>query len=553
MRSSLALAAFASVLSVYAANIPIEVGANNERHPNGLFYRRNLVVDPNAAFTVSSSPNRSISPSTASTLSSDDLGPLGPAEFEDLPRYTTPASPDTRPTPSSTPPIPPKIHVNNDSDDIDMAGLNDKMFYGDGRVGDWNPRDYIKKIKRGFVGRTGVGENDKVEMFGLSLASSSAAEAWFDALPPADTASWAMLEAAFNKKWPKEAPEEKSAQELSDEMMELELREDEMGKKVEVDGIAVYGHVRWAKRMAILSEKDTTGHMIPMVRKKLPPAMRELVNNAHKTWPEFLKAVREVSVQDLLEAIEKEKRLRAFETALQASPTAPLRTAFAKASISSQPPPIRAYSPSPATPVIRRVPAPANPFISSAPIHPSNLFAPNRPSANFPPSTPSTQMSPAQRLVILEEKILPHHPNTTEGRAAYAQQIAAYQAEHRDLLPTERRPYPLTPGTEPLDSGACFNCGQFGHMAKDRDQNPTCPNPNAIPVPERRWRNIANFIYRMTRRSNPSPPVDIRYVSAPAQPFYDPNTGSYFTLDYGDDAYAYEYAGEQGKGPGSSE
>jgi hypothetical protein len=87
-------------------------------------------------------------------------------------------------------------------------------------------------------------------------------------------------------------------------------------------------------------------------------------------------------------------------------------------------------------------------------------------------------------------------------------------------------------------------------LAKDREGNPTCPNPSAIPDPERRWRNIAGFIYRMNRQA--APPTEMRYVSA-VQPFYDPNTNTYFTLDYEDSSHAYAYEDEQGKGQGSSE
>ncbi|KAJ7934748.1 hypothetical protein B0H13DRAFT_1855039 [Mycena leptocephala] len=431
---------------------------------------------------------------------------LHPAEFEENRRHITPDSPDTRPTRPTLPVVFPA------EDDIsDMANNHDKMFYGDGRVGDWNPRDYIKKIKRTLVGRANVAEADKVELFGLSLASASVAEAWFDALDPTNTATWAALEIAFKKKWPKEVLVAKSAQEMSDEMMELEMREDGMGKKIDVDGILTYGHVRWAKQMRLICEKDMAGLLIPQVHKKLPQAMRNLVISPYTDWTLFLNAVTSVSVPDLLEEIEKEKRLRSYDAALN-SPTAPLRAAMAKTAISAQPSPLRAYNP--ATPTIRRVPAPANPnpFVSNGPIHPSNLFAPNRTPGNFRPSTPSSQVPSAERFAILQQNLPPHHPNTPAGHAAYTQ--------------------------------------QGGHLAKDRDGNPTCPNPSAIPEPERRWRNIAGFIYRTNRQT--AAPVDFRYVN-PVQPFYDPNTQTYFTLEYVDDGYTYGYDDEQGKGQGLSE
>jgi hypothetical protein len=347
-------------------------------------------------------------------------------------------------------------------------------------------------------------------------------------------------------KWPKEVVVAKSAQEMSDKMMELEMREDKMGVKVDVDGILTYGHVRWAKQMHLLCEKDITGLLIPQVRQKLPQAMRSLVSSAHTDWKVFLQAVSDVSVPDLLEEIEKEKRLRSLE-ALK-SPTALLRVAMAKASIILHPSSFCAHTPS--TPTICRVTAP-NLFVSNGPIHPSNLFAPSRAAGNFQPSTPSAQIPVAERLMILQRNLPVHHPNTPAGRDGYVQQIATYKSVHGEsTLPNKRHPYPLTPGTAPLDSGACYNCAQSGHLAKDREGNLTCPNPSSIPDPKRRWRNIAGFIYRMNRQA--SPPTEMRYVNT-VQPYYDPNTNSYFMLDYDNSGHTYAYEEEQGKGQGSSE
>ncbi|KAK7033710.1 hypothetical protein R3P38DRAFT_2519578 [Favolaschia claudopus] len=421
-----------------------------------------------------------------------------------------------------------------------MAADNNKMFYGDGRAGDYNPHDYIKMIKRGFITRANVSEANKVELFSLSLAASSEAGAWFDGLGANEKATWAALEAEFLKQWPKEAPVVKSAQDLAEEMMKLEMHEDDLGKKLDVDGISTYEHVQWARRMRPLCVKDTTGLLIPQVRKKLPRAVRNLIQGTFTDWTVFLQAIRDISVTDLEDEIEKEKRLRSHDAALQ-SPTAPLRAAMAKATLAT-PSATRTYTPS--GPTIRRIPAPANfdPFASTGPMHPANIFAPGRARPNFPPSTPSLQVPVAQRLATMERNLPPHHPNTGAGQAAYAQQVVEYKSKYGDNpSPNEFRPYPLTPGTQPLDAGACYDCGHRGHVAKDRQGNPTCPTPQALPELERRWRSIAGYIYRLGRPNNP--PVDVRYV-ATSSGFYDRDTDSYFV---------YEYDDEQGKGQGSSE
>ncbi|KAJ7270409.1 hypothetical protein C8J57DRAFT_1508444 [Mycena rebaudengoi] len=443
-----------------------------------------------------------------------------------------------------------------------MASTTDKMFYGDGRPGDWNPRDFLKKIKRGFFARANATDADKVQLFELSLASGAAAEAWFDGLSAADRVTWAALEAAFDTRWPKDPPEMKTTQELSDEMVALELREDEMGKKIMVDGIEMYGHIRWAKQMVALSAKDTIGHMIPQVRRGFPKAMRNLVANNHTTWASFLTAVRTVSVADLLEEIENEERLRTHDrAALQMSPTAPLRNAFARASLGASPSPARPFL---SPPTLRAVAAPvnaaANPSASNGPMHPNNLFSQaRRPFAPAAPATPMVRRPEPERLVDLQRNLLTHHPDTPAGRTAHAQQVVTWKTRHGDRSqPNEYRPYPLTPGTAALDSGECFHCARVGHMAKNQEGILTCPNP-AIPELESRWRNIAAFIFRNSRRIAEAASLaaaDMRYIStiqAPeTPPIYDPVSGQYYVLDYGnydDDAYTQE---EQGKGQGSS-
>ncbi|KAJ6487571.1 hypothetical protein C8R45DRAFT_929834 [Mycena sanguinolenta] len=249
-------------------------------------------------------------------------------------------------------------------------GNNEKMFYGDDQPGDWNLQDYLKKIKRLWLLRVGVSEADKVECFALLLVSTGTAERWFDGLDAVKKMMWAALEVEFKTKWLKEVLVDKSPQEMSDQIMGLKMQEDEMGKKIDVNGTLVYGHV---KQMHLICEKDTTGLLIPQMCKKLPQAMQNMISSVYTNWLLFLKAIADVSVPDLLEQIEKEERLHKYDMVLQ-SPTALIRAAMAKVAINALPSPHCIQSPS--TPVIRRLPAAAaNPFILNVPMHPENLFA----------------------------------------------------------------------------------------------------------------------------------------------------------------------------------
>src|SRR5882762_5626571 len=78
------------------------------------------------------------------------------------------------------------------------------------------------------------------------------------------------------------------------------------------------------------------------------------------------------------------------------------------------------------------------------------------------PLPASAYRNPRVHLMHLQCTSLPHQPDIDEGRARYQAQVEDWHQKHGtypQAKPNEYRPHPLTPGTQPISLGACFNCG----------------------------------------------------------------------------------------------
>ena len=123
-----------------------------------------------------------------------------------------------------------------------------------------------------------------------------------------------------------------------------------------------------------------------------------------------------------------------------------------------------------------------------------NLFMQSRP-ANTP-RPPPTQ---ADRITVQGQLAkYPQHPVTEAGRRAHQAQQAEWMRIHGPGTHiTESMPYPLRPGTSPINSGECFTCGYTGHMGKRDGSN--CEGRRALHPNEQAWRAICSQILRETR------------------------------------------------------
>ncbi|KAF5329855.1 hypothetical protein D9611_013389 [Ephemerocybe angulata] len=391
---------------------------------------------------------------------------------------------------------------------------------------DVNPQDFLRAFRRAVLA-----DASRVAQFPDFLAAQSEADTWYTGLAEDVKTSWEKTETAFNTRWPKKLVVVKSRAKFEEELLATKMKESEMGQTVLVGKREVATHVAWADKvepLAIGADVYELSILLSTVVKHLPLALRVATAGEQSSWKEFLAAVRKVEADTLVDGSavgrkvdELEKRLMAKIAGLSApaSPTASVRRAFAAAAIST---------PSPVS--VAATPASVNPLFTTGGgrgnLFNAQLSTPSRRG----PRTPTAPATPASRAALLQRtKELPHHPATEEGRRLHGLQQLAWVEKHGvNAWVDETTPYPLRPGTMPVNSGECFRCGMMGH------QGSGCPVPpkDQLHLTEQKWRVVCARGLRE--------PTDVRYVAI---------------SDYGHTApYAAdsEEEGDQGNGEGSS-
>jgi hypothetical protein len=128
----------------------------------------------------------------------------------------------------------------------------------------------------------------------------------------------------------------------------------------------------------------------------------------------------------------------------------------------------------------------------------------------------SAYRDPRVRLLDLQRNLLTHHPDSEAGWTAYRTQIEAWHRKHGQypqVSPNELKPYPLTPGTQPVSSGACFNCG--GKHGDAKHMQFDCPVkrlPGSVLAAERAFRSVAAVCHGLIR-GPPAPPAAVHTIN----------------------------------------
>ncbi|KAG2742835.1 hypothetical protein P692DRAFT_20685198, partial [Suillus brevipes Sb2] len=365
-------------------------------------------------------------------------------------------------------------------------------------------------------------------------AAASPAETWFTNLGAADKSSWVLFLAAFRTRWPKPVEVTLTVAQKKDRIRSLVLKDEDIGVMIEEDRGRDWGHVKWAKKVSRMAQgfNDTQCHLLDVVLESTPEVLRDFLSDHYATWADFEADVAKVSASQLGKAKQRlalDRKLREDVDRLQGQvsnqrknppsasqnaqtsyippsayrygyrygtgpsatpqpqPAAPTQPAFPTTSF--QNPQIPA-----AVPQTPHTPQAANPFAPAAPITRGNLFYGYR----GYPQTPTRARggSPADRArVAAHYATITHHPDTEAGKQAYDQQVRDWHTQHgAEAIPNSQRPYPLKPGTSPIASRECFNCGiatMPPHQAYD------CPNA-PVPQQEKQWRETVS---RLVSRS----------------------------------------------------
>jgi hypothetical protein len=389
-----------------------------------------------------------------------------------------------------------------------MADITNCSFTG--KPEDQDPQDFMNRLERIILMKTGLSETEKVRFLELSLKAKSPAAAWFTTLTKANKASFSSARDAFEIRWPIKAVTEKTTAEKQALLDETVLKTSDLGKRVaaSVGAEEELSHVVWADKVERLAGDipDTNNLLVASTRKKLPKPLLKLVGLKSMTWKEFADAVRDITLEELMEKVEEDRELTRYIPVAPNTPSKALGSAFQNINIAPQP---RTLFP--------------NQYQATVTPRPTSGFNPERPAH--------------ERLADVLNKALPIHAKNAEGIAKYNEQIVLWQATHgqNGRGPNETRPYPLSPGTVPVASGECWRCGHRSHHPGP------CPAP-AVPTFETKWRSIAQTI-RKRAEAAAATTVNVNLVTDESDEIH--------TYDIEELAYLQQLA-NQGKGEGSS-
>lgn len=507
--------------------------------------------------------------------------PVTPSTARTHPATPITASP-SKPTPTTATPITPITQPPPPTHPISIAMTQRYRITplrGDGSS-DENPRQWFREVTNSFDAVTPPVTDDaaKIKIFGANLEADGTADQWFEELDAKSKDTWVNLEASFNLRYPKPTRLVRTAADRAAEILNMSMADDDVGSIVEVNGRKVPGHIAWADKIApfLAAVKDENGLIVVGLRNTMPDFFRRLLPAKSADPADFLKAVREVDLQTLADAIQDRDEKEAFREALYARPSratspldgsgfSPLRRqlgglTFSSPSVTTRPtqlrptapPPVAALTPMP-TPIKPQgqvTPLAASLFSTPSPMKPGNLFYSYKNSPGSPQTPRYPIRTPVERHRVLIANLLPHHPDTAQGWASYQAQVKEWDALWSGRRPNEDRPYPVTPGTKPVGSGECFACGDTPTVFHKATE---CPN-KPLPEHERTWRAIAASIIRSSSSEAPSTPVAL--VSATEGLYQDTKTGDYWRVERDGNGTPVmvpcTIEVESGKGPGSS-
>ncbi|KAJ7602165.1 hypothetical protein DFH06DRAFT_1024187 [Mycena polygramma] len=337
-----------------------------------------------------------------------------------------------------------------------MGGSTLEPFNGDGTSDTITPQDFVRRFLREMGDKTDAA---KVKQFKNYLLSGGEADLWLS-LDAATRADWDKTETAFETKWPETVVVQKAQTDYELELGETRLEEKDLGKKESVLGRDVWTHVIWADKMQKLAQgaKVVTGTTyIVHARRNLPNIIKDKIPSTFTDWKEFLTAVRDVDIEHIRDGAEKwrkeqenkkavEDRIAQLSAELQrqqrapVSPTAGIRQQMTNTSLQGpRLPPPPPYNPNAGT-------------FGGRGGGRGNLFG-----GAATTRGPTTEV---QKAALRERiKSLVQHPNTAQGCLEHQKQQQAWVSQYgMGAIVTELTPYPLRPGTLPINSGECWKC-----------------------------------------------------------------------------------------------
>ncbi|KAJ3742279.1 hypothetical protein EV360DRAFT_25463, partial [Lentinula raphanica] len=324
-----------------------------------------------------------------------------------------------------------------------------------------------------------------VKEFELYLKHGSPADAWYAEKAPT-LGDWDAFIVAFRIQFPAPKVQARTPMEYERILVELRLDEDKMLERHQETHNYMW---RWFAdellRYAKLAKVDSGCSSIIAVRDALPYALKCKVGDEHGSWTSFVEAIKTVQKQDIEEGMERKKFLeRARERTVTEAVMASKKFWDSAPQIPESP--SKALGRSFSGMGLESGHRAGFGGGQRGGFGSRGGHAGGRGPFHLWPFHLAT-LSEDQPVATLARNanLLPHHPDTVKGQRAYREQLASWARQWgREAVIDFQKPVPLTPGTAPICSGECYNCGMRGHQGRSC----TATGAQALGPREREWR-----------------------------------------------------------------
>ncbi|KAJ7764192.1 hypothetical protein DFH07DRAFT_770599 [Mycena maculata] len=414
-------------------------------------------------------------------------------------------------------------------------------------------------------------DKEKLYRFKKGLHPGGQAEEWWNGLAATEKQTWPALMVAFETKWAKPKPTRWAQDVVIAELMDNCLARSALGKYVEdEDGISILSHVAWAevvqKLLAELVGGDASMMLKSGVCAMLPVEFRQLINDTGlDTWEKYLKAVEDVGVDRIADAVEdctahQDRGTNELLAWHAANPNAtPAQSAAFFETFASRMAvefglghlllsPGRSAAPSPPRyipPAARQSqptpgqshPAMITPGPRGYPATPSTMVDPRTPWAQRPspdvfggstarpypnaftknlmttPISPSagrcaTSLSgdPARDAMVAQQ--VAQSPGTyatdTAGIQRYTADMAPWMSQNGNSPSPDYTTFPLSPRTVAAGSRECFRCGILTSPPHFGQRACVSQNGHEVPQREQNLRNAVGALLRPPGQRTPA-------------------------------------------------
>ncbi|KAG1774893.1 hypothetical protein EV702DRAFT_1199988 [Suillus placidus] len=278
-------------------------------------YRDNLdheVAEPRAILLPAFHWGSTVLQSEPDNLPFPPAQPPSPPHVPLVQSISTPAK--SRARPATVPTQTPKISAPM----AGPVGNPPPLFHG---RDDENATSFIRSFEGYIIINHITDEAVKILLFSTFISAGSEADVWWTSLSAQAKSTWTLAKAAFLAKWPAIVVAKKTQREYQKELLELRFKEEEVGERVTIAGIATWAHIQFHNKLKTLV-KDAGVENVPIliqpVREVLPRALRDLTSAAPADWDTFLDEIKNVNVDMLQEKAKRAKERKEAERAQNA-------------------------------------------------------------------------------------------------------------------------------------------------------------------------------------------------------------------------------------------